>query len=275
MVNMIPLFKPDWSAPPGVQAIGTMRGGGVSSGVYDSMNLGAHVGDEPAKVLENRRLLLSQLQGVSKLCFVNQVHGTRAVLAEDGERVSAVLESDSRGFSEERLMPSMLAEADALVTRKKGLGLVIQTADCLPVFFASSDGKVIGVAHAGWRGLAAGILENTVTLMRQEAQRQGTSEKIMASFGASIGPEKFEVGPEVKAAFLNKKTHLAELFFKSGAQQGKYLANLYGLASLRLGLVDVDVIGRCTHCTVSEPESFFSFRRDGQTGRQASVIWIS
>ncbi len=271
----IPVFKPDWTSPTGVQALSTMRRGGVSKGVYESLNLGAHVGDEPDSVCENRRRLLAQLPGVSRLCFVNQVHGIRAILVD--EAISTPLSSDSLSLraSAKLLMPTGLPEADALVTSTKGLGLVIQTADCLPVFFTSSDGAVVGVAHAGWRGLAAGVLESTVNLMRQEARRQGASEKIAAAFGPAIGPQTFEVGAEVRAAFLDQKTSLAELFFKPGSQPGKYLANLYGLASLRLGVVKVDVLGQCRHCTVSEPELFFSYRRDGQTGRQASVIWVS
>lgn len=276
---LIPVFKPDWTSPPGVQALSTMRLGGVSKGEYESLNLGAHVGDEPESVSENRRRLLARLPGVLTLCFVNQVHGIRAILAD--EAISMALSSalSSGGLSvkasDKLLMPTRLAEADALVTSTKGLGLVIQTADCLPVFFTSSDGAVVGLAHAGWRGLAAGVLESTVSLMRQEARRQGASEKISAAFGPAIGPQTFEVGAEVRAAFLDQKTRLAELFFKPAARPGKYLANLYGLASLRLGVVKVDVLGQCRHCTVSEPESFFSYRRDGPTGRHASVIWLS
>jgi polyphenol oxidase len=265
----LPLCRPDWQMPKGVQAISTMRQGGSSTGAFESLNLGAHVGDERSNVLENRRRLFGQLKGVTRLCFVNQVHGTQALLME-GKSSSELLATE-----EYSLMPSVLLEADAMVTSHKGLGLVIQTADCLPVFFASSDAAVVGIAHAGWRGLAAGVLENTVSLMRQEARKHGASETIVAGFGPAIGPQKFEVGAEVRAAFIDGKNSLAELFFKPGSAPGKFLANLYGLANLRLGLVDVSVSGQCHHCTVSDPESFFSYRRDGQTGRQASIIWIS
>jgi polyphenol oxidase len=269
-----PVFLPDWTLPPGVQALGTMRAGGVSSGKYASLNVGARVGDDIQNVLENRRRLLTLLAGADRLCFVNQVHGDIAHLES---RVA----STDRSISDEQhdharhFLPEDLPEADALVTHVKGLALVIQTADCLPVYFASTDGALVGLAHAGWRGLASGVLENTVKLMRQQAVKLGTSEKIIAAFGPAIGPQKFEVGAEVRAAFVAKKNDLAELFFKPGAQSGKYLANLYGLASLRLGAIGVDVTGQCRHCTVSEPEFFFSYRRDGQTGRQASAIWIS
>jgi polyphenol oxidase len=275
------LLKPDWKAPAGVQAVGTVRSGGVSPGKYESLNLGAHVGDDNVHVLENRRRFLSVLQGVKQLYFVNQVHGTDAVLVSEGFRGGGAASSKSSRLTEEpqvhenQLVSAELPQADAMVTKTKGLGLVILTADCLPVFCVSSDGLLVGVAHAGWRGLAGGILENTVTLMRQEARANGSSETIMAAFGPAIGPMKFEVGEEVRAAFMEKKSSLAELFFKPGASSGKYLANLYGLASLRLGLVDVQVTGQCRRCTVSEPDQFFSYRRDGQTGRQASVIWIS
>ncbi len=269
--KLLPLamYQPDWQKPNGVQAIATMRPGGVSTGPFESLNLGAHVGDEKLNVLENRRRLLTQLRGVERLCFVDQVHGSRAVLADDLPRGASL------PTEEPCLMPAAVLAADAMVTSQKGLGLVIQTADCLPVFFSSTDGAVIGIAHAGWRGLASGVLENTVHLMRQEARQRGRSESIVAAFGPAIGPEKFEVGAEVRAAFLDRKSSLAELFFKAGPAPGKFLANLYGLASLRLGLVEVSVAGVCRHCTVSEPEAFFSYRRDGQTGRQASVIWIS
>jgi polyphenol oxidase len=265
----LPMYRPDWQAPKGVEAISTMRQGGISTGAFEALNLGANVGDERTNVLENRRRLFGHLKGVTRLCFVNQVHGTLALLME-GVPSSELLATEEQG-----LMPALLLEADAMVTSHKGLGLVIQTADCLPVFFASSDASVVGIAHAGWRGLAAGVLENTVSLMRQEARRCGGSETIVAGFGPAIGPQKFEVGAEVRAAFMDRKNSLAELFFKPGSVPGKFLANLYGLASLRLGLVDVSVSGQCHHCTVSEPESFFSYRRDGQTGRQATVIWIS
>ncbi len=265
----LPMVQLDWKMPKSVKAFATMRQGGVSSGAFASLNLGGQVGDEKSNVLENRRRLLAHAKGVTRLCFVNQVHGNDVVLL-DGLQGSALNPTE-----EQYLLTSALLEADALVTCKKGLGLVILTADCLPVFFASHDGAVVGVAHAGWRGLASGVLEKTVSLMRHEARRRGASETIVAGFGPAIGPEKFEVGSEVRAAFLDKKNNLAELFFKPGPVPGKFLANLYGLASLRLGLVDVNVTGQYRHCTFSEPESFFSYRRDGQTGRQASIIWIS
>ncbi len=263
------MYLPDWRMPKGVQAVSTLRQGGVSSGAFGSLNLGAEVGDERSNVFENRRRLLAQLNGVAGLCFVKQVHGNQAVLLE------GLSNSAFHPTEEQSLLPSALLEADAMVTSRRGLGLVIQTADCLPVFFATTDGAVVGIAHAGWRGLASGVLENTVRLMRQEARKRAASETIEASFGPAIGPERFEVGSEVRATFLGMKNNLAELFFKPGPAPGKFMANLYGLASLRLGLVEVSVAGQCRRCTVSEPESFFSYRRDGQTGRQASVIWIS
>jgi polyphenol oxidase len=188
--------------------------------------------------------------------WINQVHGQKAVLAEeipDGA-------------------PS--PEADGLVTCQAGAALVILTADCLPVYFCSDDGKVIGLAHAGWRGLAGGVLENTVQLMRAQARVKGGSQNIIAAFGAAIGPSAFEVGGNVREAFgASSQSGLIDAFFKPSTSPGKLLANLYGLASLKLGLLDVLVTGPCKECTVSQPECYFSYRRDGQTGRQASAIW--
>ena len=249
------LFLPSWQAPPGVGALGTTRLGGVSGAPFDSLNLGLHVADQEPAVSENRRRLLASLEGARKLVFVDQVHGTDAVLAEE---VAGLRQT---------------VRADALVTSEAGLALVIMTADCLPVFMATEDGAVVGVAHAGWRGLAGGILESTARLMREQAGRLKSSTRVVAAFGPAIGPDKFEVGPEVRQAFLGKDG-LAELFFKPSPNRGKYLANLYGLASLRLGLVDVAVTGQCGLCTVSDPGKWFSYRRDGQTGRQASAVWI-
>jgi polyphenol oxidase len=269
-LSTIQFYTPDWHPPQGVQSVSTLRQGGVSKGVFESLNLGAHVGDDVSNVIENRRRLLNALKkSVRCLSFVNQVHGTRAVLVE---KAVSVLDDQS---AEQALLPTQVKEADALVTSQSSLGLLIQTADCLPVFFSSTDGRVVGIAHAGWRGLATGVLENTVSLMRDEGRRCGASQKVIATFGPAIGPQKFEVGAEVRAAFVGQKNGLAELFFKPSFNPGKFFANLYGLASLRLGLIDVEVAGQCRRCTVSEPESFFSYRRDGQTGRQASVIWIS
>ena len=249
------VFHPSWQAPARVSALGTSRLGGVSPAPFDTFNLGMHVRDQADAVNENRRRLLAGLDGASRLVFIDQVHGHEAVLAED------VLGLD------------VPVRADALVTCTAGLALVVLTADCLPVYMATEDGAVVAVAHAGWRGLAGGILESTARLMREQSGRLNTSSRIVAAFGPAIGPERFEVGAEVRQAFLGKDG-LAELFFKPAAAPGKYLANLYGLASLKLGLVDVAVTGPCRLCTVSDPVNWYSYRRDGQTGRQASVIWI-
>lgn len=251
----LPLFQPDWSAPAGVLAFGSRRQGGVSLAPWDSLNLGLHVGDDPAHVLANRDRLAALLPAESRLVFVDQVHGTGVALAEEVAGLS------------------LPVKADALVTCQPRLALVILTADCLPVFFSNAQGTVVGLAHAGWRGLAGGVLENTARRMREMARANGLDEQLQAAFGPAIGPAAFEVGPEVREAFLDK-AGLAHLFFKPGPRPGKFLANLYGLASLRLGLADVAVSGTCRHCTVSEASDWFSYRRDGPTGRQASVILI-
>lgn len=251
----LPLFQPDWSPPAGVLAFGSRRQGGVSLPPWDSLNLGLHVGDDPAHVSVNRDRLAGLLPAESALVFVDQVHGTEVALAEEAVGRPAPV------------------RADALVTSRPGLALVILTADCLPVFFSNAKGTVVGLAHAGWRGLAGGVLENTARRMRELARAQGLDEQLQAAFGPAIGPAAFEVGPEVREAFLDKEG-LASLFFKPAPRPGKFLANLYGLASLRLGLADVAVSGTCRHCTVAEAKDWFSYRRDGPTGRQASVILI-
>lgn len=270
------MYQPTWQPPDGVRAIVSEREGGVSLAPFASLNLGRHVGDDADAVAQNRLRLLNELPGAQRLIFVSQVHGT------------AVLDAA-------QVLDEASTVADALVTDQIGLGLVILTADCLPVFFSTEDGAVIGVAHAGWRGLAAGVLENTAKAMRalwrQSQSKPALQElgqrpaeplkapKIVASFGPAIGPNAFEVGEEVRSAF-SKIDPMASLFFKpfapgNVAVKPKYLANLYGLASLRLGHADVAVTGLCTECTYLASARFFSFRRDGVTGRQAAVIWKS
>jgi polyphenol oxidase len=245
-----------WTLPRAVRAYASRRDGGVSLPPYDSLNLGLHVGDREDHVVENRRRFLQQLGGAQRIAWVNQVHGNAVALAED---IASGAPSPN---------------ADALVTSQAGVAIGILTADCLPVFFCSVDGGVIGLAHAGWRGLAAGVLENTIDVMRRQARERGESQTIIAAFGAAIGPSAFEVGAEVKDALCRAPmAGLMDAFFKPSARPGKFFANLYGVASLRLGLLDVMVTGPCKACTASQPAHYFSYRRDGQTGRQASAIW--
>jgi YfiH family protein len=250
---------PDWPAPAGVRAIFTTRAGGLSAAPYDSLNLGDHVGDLPAKVAANRALLRQALG--HRAVFLQQVHGSE-VLALDAAT------EDGR-------------QADACVTKDAGVACTIMVADCLPVLLATEDGATVAAAHAGWRGLAGdkngkGVLESVHAAMHTDA-------RILAWLGPCIGPSAFEVGAEVKAAFEAATPEAARLFVPSGA--GKYLADLPALARLRLralGVIDIHGNdGSNAWCTVLNPSRFFSHRRDagptgngfGTTGRMAACIW--
>jgi YfiH family protein len=235
---------PDWPAPKCVKSLVSTRQGGVSCGVYAGLNLGDHVGDQMTDLTKNRALLRAQLP--NDPVWIRQVHGTRVVDA-----------GETHG----------LAEADASVTRQTHRVCAILTADCLPVLLCAQDGSVIGAAHAGWRGLAAGILEQTISAMAHPAGQ------IMAWLGPAIGPESFEVGDEVQLAFVKDLPESICAFRSLG--QGKWLADLYQLARLRLQRAGVTQIfggGLNTYC---DSNRFYSYRRDGVTGRMASLIWIA
>jgi polyphenol oxidase len=237
-------IRPDWSAPARVQALSTTRAGGVSVQPYDGLNLGVHVGDQPASVAANRAALRSFLPG--EPCWLNQVHGTRVVDATD---------------------PDSVPDADAVVTRRAGAVCVVMTADCLPVLLCDRAGSVVGAAHAGWRGLQAGVIEATVAAM------QVPPCDVIAWLGPAIGPNAFEVGDEVRAAFVGDAA-IAAAAFQPSATPGKWLADIYLLARQRLQALGVNSISGGDLCTVTDRERFFSYRRDGVTGRMASLIWL-
>lgn len=235
-------IEADWPAPAGLRAVFTTRQGGVSTGAHASLNLGGHVGDMPAHVAENRRRLREALALPAEPYWLDQVHGTDVAHAGLGPR-----------------------EADAAVTSEAGQVLAVMTADCLPVALASRDGRELGLAHAGWRGLASGVLEATVSSMATDPG------ELRAWLGPAIGPDAFEVGPEVREAFLRQDAGAATCFRPSPA--GRWLADLAGLARLRLaalGIHEVHGGGPCTHAAAGE---FFSHRRDGTTGRMAALLW--
>jgi YfiH family protein len=246
----LPLLKPDWPAPATVRAVVTTRIGGCSRGPYAGFNLGTHVGDAPDDVARNRQRLQQAVQLSQAPLWLQQVHGSRVLSLSPGAPV-----------------PASPPEADAACTTQTGLACAILTADCLPVLFCDSAGGVVAAAHAGWRGLRAGVLENTVRAM---AVPPAT---IMAWFGPAIGPQAFEVGAEVRAAFLAEDAD-ARAAFVAGRAPDKFMADLYALARLRLrraGVMQVFGGGRCTY---SEPARFFSYRREPVTGRMASLIWL-
>jgi len=238
------LIEPDWPAPPGVRAFCTTRGGGVSGGAYASFNLGEHVGDDPVAVAENRARLRALLPAAPR--WLNQVHGVGVV--EASTVASAPV-------------------ADAAYTREPGAVCAVMTADCLPVLLCDEAGRVVAAAHAGWRGLCAGVIEATVAAMGVAPQG------VMAWLGPAIGPGAVEVGDEVRAAFMAVAAEDAAAFVAHG--EGKWRADLYALARARLGRAGVVRVFGGEHCTHGDAARFFSHRRDGVSGRMVSVIWIN
>lgn len=236
------LITPDWPAPANVKALQTTRQGGVSMGVYASLNLGEHVKDNPQHVAANRQLLSAYLP--SEPVWLNQVHGVRVIDAA---------------------LSSCLESADASVATHKQVVCVTMTADCLPVLLCDHAGTVVAAVHAGWRSLCDGVIEATVAAMPVP------TDQLMAWLGPAIGPEAFEVGSEVRAQFMAKDEQ-AESAFK--AKGDKWLGDLYTIARQRLQRLGVTQVYGGGHCTFSEPETFFSFRRDGDTGRMGSFIWL-
>lgn len=250
-MSELPLLRPDWLAPANVHAVVTSRLGGVSLAPWDSLNLGQHVGDDPAHVRQNRERLLGALQTIAPAQspqWLNQVHGIRVVEATEESRAGA-------------------PDADAVFTTRSQLPCVVMTADCLPVFFCDRAGTRVAVAHAGWRGLCDGVLESTLKCFPDPAQ-------VLAWMGPAIGPAAFEVGEEVRQAFLLQDAG-ADAHFRPSPNAGRWLADIYGLARRRLAAAGVAAIGGGDLCTVSDSTRFYSYRRDGQTGRMASVIWLA
>jgi hypothetical protein len=237
---------PDWPAAPRVRAFVTTREGGVSRGEYGSLNLGAKGGDDPASVAANRAIVRAHLP--DEPCWLAQVHGDRV----------ADLDLVARGSR---------PEADAAVTSTPGRVAAVLTADCLPVFLSRDDGSRVAVAHAGWRGLAAGVLENVVAAVG------GPPGRMLAWLGPAIGPRAFEVGPEVRAAFVAGHAAAGAAFAPLGG--GKFLADLYALARLRLAAAGVERVSGGGYCTFTEAGRFFSYRRVKESGRLGAFLWIA
>lgn len=237
------ILVPDWPAPPHVHALVTTRRGGVSIGPHASFNLADHVGDDPAAVAENRRRLRMLLP--AEPVWLKQVHGTCCI---DAAKCGAG------------------SEADASFTRQPGVVCAVLTADCLPVLLCDEAGTVVAAAHAGWRGLAAGVIEATVAVMGVPGER------LLAWLGPAIGPESFEVGGEVRDAFIAHDP-AAKAAFRA-RPNGKWLCDLYRLAASRLGKLGVCRVTSADFDTYRDARRFFSYRRDGVTGRMASLIWI-
>lgn len=236
-------LTPDWPAPVWVKACITTRSGGISAAPFDSFNLGEHVGDDPVAVTKNRQRLISQLG--CKPAWLRQVHGVAVVPAEPGE----------------------VLEADASWTSTQGIACTVMTADCLPVLFCDRAGSRVAAAHAGWRGLAGGVLEATLDALAV------APEDVLAWLGPAIGPQAFEVGAEVREAFMAVHPQAAEAFVAS-VNPGRYMADIYQLARIRLAARGVTAVYGGGFCTYSDPR-FYSYRRATQTGRFASLIWLA
>ena len=238
------MLLPTWPAPAGVFSLMTTREGGVSCPPWDSLNLGDHVGDDAAHVAENRARLRVQLP--AEPAWLKQIHG------------ATVVDVSSDALT-----------ADASITRQTGCVCAVLTADCLPVLFCDRAGRVVAAAHAGWRGLAQGVLEATVAAM------QVPPGDVLAWMGAAIGPDAFEVGDDVRQTFIKQHPEAAAAFVPhpSGVP-GKWLADMYQLARNRLNRVGVQAIYGGGRCTFNEAGLFYSYRREGVTGRMASLIWL-
>jgi len=233
---------PEWPAPPGIKTLITTRNGGVSRGAFASFNLGLRTGDDPGAVTANRAYLRGRLPQEPK--WLAQQHGTAVVEVDDIDGSPA---------------------ADASIARRPGTVCVIMIADCVPVLFTDQSGTLVAAAHAGWRGLAGGVLENTVRSM-------GVSPgEVLACLGPGIGPQAFEVGPEVRDAFIARNALAASAF--APGRSDKWLADLYALARLALARIGVTRVHGGGLCTASDPQRFYSYRRDRITGRMAALIW--
>lgn len=248
------LIIPEWETPETVRTFSTVRYGGYSVTPYqgddsgkNGLNFGTHVEDNPEAVQANRALLETVLP--SSPVWLNQVHGTTVI---DAANVTS------------------LPEADASFAIKPHIVCVIMTADCLPVLLCNRKGTVVAAAHAGWRGLAGGILEKTI-----KAMQQNTSSEIMAWLGPAIGPDAFEVGEDVMEAFVKKNPRMKSAFVARKNIPGKYLADIYMLAKMTLNNAGVSDVSGGNFCTVNDRERFYSYRRDGVTGRMATGIWLA
>ncbi len=239
------MITPDWPAPPAVRAVSTTRAGGVSLAPYASFNLAEHVGDDPAAVARNRRRLRTRLALPAEPRWLQQVHGCQVA---------------------EAAAATPLTPADACIGRRPGEVCAVLTADCLPVLLCDREASVVAAAHAGWRGLAAGVLEASVAALGVAPPR------LLAWLGPAIGAEVFEVGDEVRAAFVQHQPQAAAAF--RAQPDGRWIADIYRLARLRLQAAGVEAVYGGGLCTYSDPARFYSYRRESTTGRMATLIWL-
>ena len=241
-MNKPELIHPEWPAPPGVRAVSTTRRGGLSTAPWNSFNLGHHVGDDPAAVAGNRKLLQQAAGLPGPMAWLEQVHGTRIALPGTEQ-----------------------ACADGRFTDRPGEVCAVLTADCLPVLLCNRSGTAVAAVHAGWRGLLAGVVEAAIHCFPD------APSAIIAWLGPAIGPGAFEVGAEVVDGFVQEDSRAAGCF--RPVAENKWLADLYGLARLRLARAGVSSVHGGGFCTFTDQARFFSYRRDGRTGRMATLIW--
>ena len=242
----VQILTPEWPAPPGVHAAFTLRSGGVSAAPFETLNVGAHVGDEAAAVTENRRRVRTQLRLAEEPAWMEQVHGI--------EVIDLDLHRPAAGIA-----------ADAAITRRRGPVCAVQVADCLPVLLAVRDGSAVAAVHAGWRGLAAGVLEATVRTLAVEPGA------LIAWLGPAIGRAHFEVQEDVRRAFLACDRGANSAFTANA--RGRWQCDLAGLARRRLAALGVTADFGGSWCTYTDASRFFSYRRDGRCGRMAALIW--
>jgi len=235
-------LTPDWPVPANIRAATTLRTGGVSYGAYASLNPAMHVGDDVDLVKKNRQLIKELLDLPGEPVWLEQIHSNRAVPAVKTES---------------------LQQADASYTAEAGVVCAVMTADCLPLLVCAADGSQVAAIHAGWRGLLAGVVANTLSAMQDN--------ELLVWLGPAIGPDCFEVGVEVRDAFVQKSAAFMTAFKQQS--NGKWLADIYQLARIELAMLGIDKVYGGGFCTVTEQERFYSYRRDKQTGRMATLIW--
>ncbi len=241
---MIEFIQPGWDAPPGVRAGCTTRAAGISGSSFDNFNMAMHVGDDQVRVEQNRSLLRTALELPAEPCWISQTHGTHSV----------VLELDAS------------RDADAAITRLPGTVAVVMTADCLPILVCNRNGSEVAAIHAGWRGLQAGVIQSAL------AKMESPRDQMMVWIGPGISQACFEVGEEVRTAFLQAGVDIEAHFHAS--RQGHWLCNLAGLAEGILKVEGVTAVYRDAHCSFRDVDKFYSYRREPRTGRMASLIWF-
>ncbi|SHO55229.1 peptidoglycan editing factor PgeF [Vibrio quintilis] len=240
------MIIPEWNVPACVRSVSSVRQGGVSVGKYESLNLGMHVGDSPEKVRRNRQIMMDLASMPGEPVWLNQTHSTKVIQVAQPSGI--------------------VADADGVFTETPGVVCAVMTADCLPVLLTNSAGNQVAAVHAGWRGLADGIIEQCCQLF---------SGEVIAWLGPAIGKDAFEVGEDVVAAFATFDREAINAFMPHPQLKDKWLADLTLLAKQRLNRLGVSAVFSADLCTFSNPHQFYSYRRDGVTGRQASFIWIT